>query len=89
MIIAAGRYSRTGHSALIGQWHPSPSISIAVLKNVGVLSMQLFGSGWQAALRSIGVELLQLIIKMTLLKNLSRAEPGPGASRSAVFLAGS
>jgi len=36
-----------------------------------IISGQLFGASWQSSLRSIGLELLQLILRMTLLKNLS------------------
>jgi len=50
-----------------------------------IISGQLFGSGWQAALRSIGVELLQLIIKMTLLKNLSGGAGAGGFSFSGLL----
>jgi hypothetical protein len=50
-----------------------------------IISGQLFGSSWQASLRSIGFELLQLILKMTLLKNLQGGAGAGGFSWSGLL----
>lgn len=50
-----------------------------------IISGQLFGSSWQASLRTIGFELLQLILKMTLLKNLTGGAGAGGFSWGGLF----
>jgi hypothetical protein len=44
----------------------------------------LFGSSWQNVLETLGIELAQLILKMTLFKNLA-ATAGPGGSGGGGF----